>query len=357
MKKQMEERLQALRHLKELIGAPVMGPVYPVWSGLPQHLQERMENANSDRTAAKWSRTVSRLPEWTTAVPVPDKRFISHARWVWGEYICGNEELFQVLLRHAVEYARTGRTRAIAVIGPPGIGKTAVGQVYARMLGLPYYFIYAPSAATGRGLAGDPGLYSGSACGCLADAILTTGTGNPVIHIDELEKVGRGHSNKADLREELLAALDGSAEHWTDNYLEFPIDISHIPFYITANDKSRLPEPLLDRVDVVEMKPLTYETVRSITKKFTIPRKIRSYGSEQRAVVFREDAADYMVDTMWRRGFTDNRDYEKMVERLISDAYIDYLEGDEQETIAITRETMEAKLPPPMRTEVQIGFR
>ena len=308
------------------------GRVFPVHKPYSNQIRQRMKLAERDEHYRNWANAVRALPEYTLPIPEVDGVFIRRAREIWHRHIYGNESVLQTILRHSVEYGRSGRTTPILLVGDPGVGKTLVAKNYGRILQLPGSFISGPSASSGRGLSGAPNVYVGAGAGAIVQAMIDHDAGNPVICIDEIEKTSGGYGRGMAFENELLAALDESNAAWYDNFLEIEVDASHIPFIFTANRTEPIPAPLLDRVEVIRMDPPTRETVRSIVREFMLPKAVGAYGS--RRIDFREREADLLVDLLWNSGCRGCRAYQKAVDYLAGNACLDAIEQDR--TVRIT---------------------
>ena len=301
------------------------GRVFPVHKPFANEIRQRMKLAERNDNYRNWANALKAVPEYTLPIPTVDAGFIRSAKEIWAQHIYGNEPILQTLLRHCIEYSKTGKTTPILLLGEPGIGKTLVAKNYGRILRLPTSFISGPSAAAGRGLAGAPNLYLGAGVGGIVQSMIDHGAGNPVICIDEIEKACGGYGRFPDFQNELLSALDENNAAWFDNYLEIQVDASHIPFIFTANEKCLISPPLLDRMEVIGMERPTLEMMRGITKRFTLPKAMQAYDGGQ--VVFEERELDLLVDLLWDGGNHSCRAYQKAVDQLVSHAYLNALES------------------------------
>ena len=330
------------------------GTVFHVHEPFSDAIRRRMDLLEDNEHYANWIHAMRSVPEYTLPLPEMDGSFIRRARETWKENVYGNEPVLKVLLRHAAEYCRSGHTTPILLAGDPGIGKTLAARNYAKILNLPWTFLSGPSAASGRGLSGAPNLYIGAGVGAIAQAMIDHAAGNPVICIDEIDKTTPKLENTIPLQDELLSALDEGGKEWRDNYLEIELDASHIPFVFTANDPGQLPEPLLDRIEVIRMESPDRETICHIIREFTLPRVMERYDGDQ--VSFPGELADCMVNELWEIGIRSCRPYQRIVETLVSEAYLAALEEEHPVTVTETRIKTAASQIGCKKGEKVIGF-
>ena len=303
------------------------GKVFQVHEPYSNEIRQRMKLAEHNEHYRNWANAIKAVPTYTLPVPNVDGSFIQRAKDIWHQNIYGNEEVLQTVLRHSIEYSRTGKTMPILLIGSPGVGKTLVAKNYGSILNLPSSFISGPSASVGRGLSGAPNLYVGAGVGAIVQSMIDKNAGNPVICIDEVEKTSVGHSRSPDFQNELLAVLDESNVAWYDNFLEITVDASHIPFIFTANEKDLISSPLLDRMEVIKMEEPSLEMMHSITKEFTLPKALKAYDTEQ--IEFRDRELDMLVDKLWNSGNHSCRAYQKAIEVLVSSAFLTVIEKNQ----------------------------
>ena len=357
----LNEYLNHHRKLRECIDSfrsdstASIGLIYPVHKPYSDEIRQRMKLAKSNEHYCNWANAIRSVPEYTIPIPMVDGKYIRNARDTWKQSVCGNNAVLETLLRHSIEYSKTGKTTPILLVGEPGAGKTLVAKMYSRILRLPGSFISGPSASMGRGLSGAPNLYTGAGTGAVVQSMIDHRAGNPVICIDEIEKTAKGHSGQADFQNELLAVLDDSNVAWYDNFLEIEVDASHIPFIFTANEKDLLSSPLVDRLEIIQIESPTLEMLQDIARDYTLPKVMKSYDCER--IIFRDAELEMMVNMLWENGSRSCRAYQKAIKLLVSSAYLDVIENDR--TVTITEKDVGNAVDKcsPRKRSKSIGFR
>ncbi|MCR4885215.1 MAG: AAA family ATPase [Clostridiales bacterium] len=307
------------------------GRIFPVHQPFSVEIRQRMKLAEKNEHYRNWADAVKAVPDSTLPLPEVDRAFLRSAKEIWHQGIYGNEDILHAVLRHTVEYSRTGKTMPLLLVGAPGVGKTLVAKNYGKILNLPGSFLSGPSASAGRGLSGAPNVFVGAGAGLIVQSMIDHKAGNPVICIDEIDKTSAGSSRSADFQSELLSALDESNAAWYDNFLEIEVDASHIPFIFTANEEDGIAAPLLDRMEVIRMETPTLDVIRCITREFTLPKALKAYGGDR--IEFGAHELDMLVDLLWTGGSHSCRAYQKAVELLVSHACLDAMESDRKVSI------------------------
>jgi ATP-dependent Lon protease len=171
----------------------------------------------------------------------------------------------------------------IGFAGPPGVGKTSLGQSIARALGRPFERISLGGLRDEAELRGHRRTYIGAMPGRIVQALHRAGVKNPVIMLDELDKVGMDY--RGDPASVLLEILDPQQNHsFRDLYLDLDFDLSQVFFIGTANDLSRVPPPLLDRLEIIELSGYSEQEKMAIAQNYLLPRQLEKAGLPSDAV-------------------------------------------------------------------------
>ncbi|KAG2121305.1 ATP-dependent protease La [Suillus clintonianus] len=185
-------------------------------------------------------------------------------------------------------------------VGPPGTGKTSLGQSIAKALRRPFQRISLGGVRDEAEIRGHRRTYVASGPGSIVQALRKAGRNDPVILLDEVDKVG--HSNfHGDPAAALLEVLDPEQNHsFNDHYINVPIDLSQVLFICTSNTLDTISAPLLDRCEVVELSGYTYDEKMHIAKRFLLPKQIRANGLSDSQLTLTDDALLH-VATMYTR--------------------------------------------------------
>ncbi len=187
----------------------------------------------------------------------------------------------------------------ICLVGPPGVGKTSIVRSVARAMERKYVRLSLGGVSDESEIRGHRKTYVGAMPGRIANALVQAKTFNPIILLDEIDKLG--HDYKGDPASALLEVLDPEQNFsFRDNYMEFPIDLSKVLFITTANDVSTIPQPLYDRMEIIELTSYTPEEKFFIAKNHLIKKQIAMHGMNGRDIRFADSAIRLIIDAYTR---------------------------------------------------------
>lgn len=212
----------------------------------------------------------------------------------------------------------------ICLYGPPGVGKTSIVKSLAKSMNRKYVRIALGGVHDEAEIRGHRKTYIGSMPGRIMQAIIDAGTMNPIVLLDEIDKVGNDY--KGDPSSALLEALDPEQNNsFNDHYIDFPIDLSKVLFITTANDTSTISAPLHDRMEIIELNSYSIEEKFNIAKQHLLKKELKKHNLSAREFKISDDAIYKIIECYTREAGV--RSLEKNIATLCRKATVDLENG------------------------------
>ena len=264
--------------------------------------------------------TVSRnFIDWIIALPWEERTDeildVAHARRILDEDHYGLEEVKERILDFIAVLSLVGRIEGqiLCLVGPPGVGKTSLGKSVARALGRKFIRMALGGVRDEAEIRGHRRTYIGSMPGRIIQAMRRAEVVNPVILLDEVDKLGQDY--RGDPASALLEVLDPEQNTaFNDNYLEVDYDLSQVLFITTANSLSGIPEPLRDRMEIIRLAGYLDHEKMAIARQYLLPRQLVAHGIDPASVTLEPDVLPTIM-----RGYTREagvRELERRIARL-----------------------------------------
>ncbi|KAG2413266.1 ATP-dependent protease La [Aspergillus terreus] len=257
--------------------------------------------------------------DWLTQIPWGQKSVenfgIKHATSVLDEDHYGLKDVKDRIL----EFIAVGKLRGtvegkiLCLVGPPGVGKTSIGKSIARALNRQYYRFSVGGLTDVAEIKGHRRTYVGALPGRIIQALKKCQTENPLILIDEIDKIGRGH--QGDPSSALLELLDPEQNSsFLDHYMDVPVDLSKVLFVCTANVTDTIPRPLLDRMELIELSGYVADEKMAIADRYLAPAARELTGLKDVDVSLTQEAIEELIKSYCRESGV--RNLKKQIEKV-----------------------------------------
>ena len=335
----------------------------------PENIQQKIKvemNRLKTMPAASQEASVVRtyldlLVEMPWRVSSQDNEDLNNVQKILDEDHYGLVKQKERILEYLAVKAMTKSLKApiLCLYGPPGVGKTSLGVSIARALGRKFVKVSLGGVSDESEIRGHRRTYVGALPGKIVQGIRNAGVNNPLFLLDEIDKLEGGgyHGDPASAMLEVLDPEQNVA--FQDNYLEETFDLSNVLFICTANDLSKIPEPLRDRLELIELNTYTKFEKMHIAKEHLINLELKENGIKPEMIEFEGDALDYMIEDYTREAGV--RDLRRRIGKIMRKFAVKYLKDNTFNHLVVTRDVVTDYLgkPPFIHTknlsESQVG--
>ncbi|MBN1469980.1 MAG: endopeptidase La [Fusobacteriaceae bacterium] len=264
---------------------------------------------------------------------------IKKARKILDKDHFGLNDVKEVILEFISTIIKTGNVSGniLCLSGPPGVGKTSIGKSIASALNRKFYRFSLGGMRDEAEIKGHRRTYIGAMPGKIIDSLKRVETSNPVIMLDEIDKIGK--SFQGDPASALLEVLDPEQNSdFLDHYLDIRFDLSKILFITTANQLDTIPRPLLDRMEIIQLPGYILEEKMEIAKQYLIPNQMRNHGLKKEEFNINSRAIEKIINGYAREAGV--RNLEKQIKKIMRKATLKLTETNEK-LIKVTNKNLE----------------
>ncbi len=319
-------------------------------------IKEELSKFNFLEPASAEYHVVRTYLDWLTELPwgifTEDTKDIKNAEKILNDSHYGLDDIKKRIL----EFISTGIKRGklsgsiLCLVGPPGVGKTSIGKSIADALNRKFFRFSVGGMKDEAEIKGHRRTYIGAMPGKFIQSLKRAGTANPVIMIDEIDKVGT--SFQGDPASALLEVLDPEQnKDFLDHYLDVRFDLSSILFVTTANQLDTIPPALLDRMEILKLSGYILQEKIEIAKRFLIPNKLKEHGLNENDLKIKDDTLSYIIDRYAREAGV--RNLENQLKKIMRKITYKQAEGDAKQEI-ITIKNVENYLGKPIFSDEEL---
>lgn len=270
----------------------------------PQHIKDKIEEElrryDMMPAASSEANVVRTYIDWVMKTPwyqeTEDTQDINEVERILDEDHFGLEKPKERIVEHLAVKQMTQSLNApiICLVGPPGVGKTSISKSIARALGRKFVKASLGGVRDEAEIRGHRRTYLGSMPGRIIQGMKKAGVINPVFLLDEIDKMSSDY--KGDPTSAMLEVLDPEQnQFFSDNYLEEPYDLSKVLFIATANDLGSIPDPLRDRLEIIEISSYTEQEKLKIAKRHLLKKELKAHGLNEEQLSLTDDALMYVI--------------------------------------------------------------
>ncbi|TNN16429.1 Lon protease isoform 2 [Schistosoma japonicum] len=291
--------------------------------------------------------------DWLTALPwgitSEEHLDIGQAKKILDEDHYGMEDVKKRILEFIAVSQLKGSTQGkiLCFCGPPGVGKTSIANSIARALNRKYFRFSVGGMSDVSEIKGHRRTYVGAMPGKIIQCLKKTKTENPLILIDEIDKLGRGW--QGDPASALLELLDPEQNvNFLDHYLDVTVDLSRVLFITTANQLDTIPEPLRDRMEVIEVSGYVEEEKLAIAKRYLLPLATRNCGLDDSRLLVNDNAIQRLIKQYCRESGV--RNLQKHIEKIVRKVAYQLVNAEKDPPISVSSDNLTIYVGQPIWT-------
>lgn len=304
---------------------------------LPKHVREKAESELSRLKSASGqgseSNVIRSYLDWILDIPwsksTKDAFDVKEAEKILDNEHYGLEEVKERIVEYLAvkQYTNSLKGPILCLVGPPGVGKTSIAKSIANATNRKYTRMSLGGVRDEAEIRGHRKTYVGAIPGRLAYALKEAKVNNPLILLDEIDKLGS--DNRGNVADALLEVLDSEQNNtFRDHYLELDMDLSKVLFITTANSLDTIPLPLLDRMEIIEVSGYTYEEKYHIAKDYLIPKLLKDHKLTKDQFKISESAIKEIINSYTREAGV--RSLERVLGKLIRKSLTEMIKNDKK---------------------------